>query len=96
MRAELNPHRAWKIRKGKPEVFIKGAIPWKPRQELPEAYQLNGAVYAFDMDKLTKNKTVSLLFGKQGAVLMSEERSLDIDDDLDFKIAEHRLKKVGM
>ena len=42
--AELNPHRAWKIEGGGPEVFIPGAVPWLPRQKLPKAYQLNGAV----------------------------------------------------
>ena len=37
--ATLNPHRAWKINDDCPEIFIEGAVPWLPRQELPKAYQ---------------------------------------------------------
>lgn len=85
--AELNPHRAWKISDHEPEVFIPGAIPWIPRQRLPEAYQLNGAVYAFRIDKLEPN-TISLLFGKSGAIIMPKNRSVDIDNPIDFLVTE--------
>lgn len=88
--AELNPHRAWKISAGTPEVFIEGAVPWLPRQELPEAFQLNGAVYAFRTD-LLKKESPSLLVGKTGAVVMPPERSVDIDTALDFLLAEATL-----
>jgi len=90
--AELNPHRAWKLNEGVPEVFIPGAIPWLPRQKLPKAYQLNGAVYVFRAAML-ENESKSLLQGKLGAVLMPRERSQDIDDSLDFKIVEALLQK---
>jgi N-acylneuraminate cytidylyltransferase len=90
--AELNPHRAWKLNEGVPEVFIPGAIPWLPRQKLPKAYQLNGAVYVFRAAML-ENESKSLLLGKLGAVLMPRERSQDIDDSLDFKIVEALLQK---
>lgn len=89
--AELNPHRAWKLIDGVPEVFIPGAIPWLPRQKLPKAYQLNGAVYLFRAAMLEK-ETKSLLVGKLGAVVMPRERSQDIDDNLDFMIVEALLK----
>ena len=45
--AALNPHRAWRLEGERPKPFIDGAIPWRPRQALPDAYQLNGGVYAF-------------------------------------------------
>jgi CMP-N,N'-diacetyllegionaminic acid synthase len=93
--AELNPHRAWKITDGRPEVFIPGAIPWQPRQKLPKAYQLNGAVYAFFVDSL-KIESPSLLVGRAGAVIMPKERSVDIDDRLDFSIVETLLKDRGL
>ena len=92
--ADLNPHRAWRIADGVPEVFIPGAVPWLPRQKLPKAYQLNGAVYVF-RGALLKEEAKSLLVGRLGAVLMPRERSQDIDDHLDFMIVEALLKESG-
>jgi N-acylneuraminate cytidylyltransferase len=89
--ADLNPHRAWKLHDGVPEVFIPGAIPWLPRQKLPKAFQLNGAVYLF-RTSLLAHESRSLLAGKLGAVLMPKNRSTDIDDHVDFMIAEALLK----
>jgi CMP-N,N'-diacetyllegionaminic acid synthase len=89
--ADLNPHRAWKIANHRPEVFIEGAVPWMPRQSLPKAYQLNGAVYAFRTEKLTADSP-GLLFGKAGAVVMPPERSVDIDTPIDLIVAEAILR----
>jgi CMP-N,N'-diacetyllegionaminic acid synthase len=93
--AELNPHRAWRLVNGIPEVFIPGAVPWLPRQKLPKAYQLNGAVYVFRASLLAQ-EAKSLLVGKLGAVLMPRERSQDIDDNVDFMIVEALLKKSNL
>jgi N-acylneuraminate cytidylyltransferase len=90
--AELNPHRAWRLIDGVPEVFVAGAIPWLPRQKLPKAYQLNGAVYVFRANLLAQEAN-SLLLGKLGAVLMPRVRSQDIDDSVDFTIVEALLKE---
>jgi CMP-N,N'-diacetyllegionaminic acid synthase len=89
--AELNPHRAWRIVEGVPEVFIPGAVPWLPRQKLPKAYQLNGAVYVFRANLLA-DQTKSLLLGKSAAVVMPRNRSHDIDDSVDFAVVEALLK----
>ena len=90
--AELNPHRAWRLVEGVPEVFIPGAVPWLPRQKLPKAYQLNGAVYVFRA-RLLAEEAKSLLVGRLGAVLMPRDRSQDIDDSVDFMIVEALLGK---
>jgi N-acylneuraminate cytidylyltransferase len=90
--AELNPHRAWRLVDGVPEVFIPGAVPWLPRQKLPKAYQLNGAVYVFRA-KLLAEEAKSLLVGRLGAVMMPRDRSQDIDDSVDFMIVEALLGK---
>jgi N-acylneuraminate cytidylyltransferase len=90
--ADLNPHRAWRIVDGKPTPFVDGAVPWLPRQKLPDAYQLNGAVYAFRMRSLDETAP-SLLVGRAGAVLMPASRSVDIDDELDFEFAEGLVRR---
>jgi CMP-N-acetylneuraminic acid synthetase len=85
--AELNPHRAWTISGDHPSPFIDGADPWLPRQQLPAAYQLNGAVYCFRADRLPQSGA-GLLFGKAAAVIMPEERSVDINTANDLLFAE--------
>jgi CMP-N,N'-diacetyllegionaminic acid synthase len=85
--AELNPHRAWKIDGHTPEVFIPGAVPWLPRQQLPAAYQLNGAVYAVRTDGLLASPQ-SMLFGRAGALKMPRVRSIDINDPIDLIVAQ--------
>jgi CMP-N,N'-diacetyllegionaminic acid synthase len=92
--ADLNPHRAWRLVDGIPEVFIPGAVPWLPRQQLPKACQLNGAVYIFRASLLAE-QTKSLLVGRLGAVMMPRERSQDIDDHLDFMIVEALMRDTG-
>jgi CMP-N,N'-diacetyllegionaminic acid synthase len=85
--ASVNPHRIWRVEAGDPEPFVEGADPFQPRQSLPEAYELSGAVYAFAIDALPESGS-SLLFGREGAVTMPPERSVDIDTELDFTVAE--------
>lgn len=85
--ADLNPHRAWRIQEGAPECFVEGSVPWLPRQQLPEAYQLSGEVYAFRLDRLATSNH-GLLFGRTGAVIVDGQASLDIDDERDFRLAE--------
>lgn len=56
------------------------------RQELPLFFRLNGAVYIAYCDYLIKHKG---FFGpKTFAYIMPQERSVDIDTEFDFKIAE--------
>ena len=93
--AELNPHRAWKINGHSPEPFIPATNPWLPRQKLPKAYQLNGAVYAFNVNAFKKRgDSPGLLFGKTGAVVIDKNEAVDIDDEIDFKVAEVMLAET--
>lgn len=90
--AHLNPHRAWRIVDNQPEAFIEGANPWLPRQRLPEAYQLSGTVYAFRLDRLPESGS-QVLFGAAGALIIDPLYSMDIDNELDFVIADAVLSK---
>lgn len=84
--ADINPERTWRMVDGLPRPFIEGAIPWKPRQLLTPAYQLNGAVYAFFPDRLPAG-VPNILFGKIGAELVPADSVIDIDTLKDFAIA---------
>lgn len=84
--ASLNPNRSWQISSnGEPSAFLEGADPWLPRQLLPQAYQLNGSVYAFYLNRFPKEGN-KILFGKSGAVI-SHHNSIDIDTEEDLVIA---------
>lgn len=93
--ADLNPTRAWKIENHEPKTFIEGAIPWLPRQKLPSAYQLNGAVYISKVKNIKHSKR-EILTGNIGAVIMPKQRSIDIDDQVDFLLAEMVMQKLNI
>lgn len=84
--ADINPERTWRIAEGAPEPFISGGVPWKPRQLLTPAYQLNGAVYTFFPDRLPVG-VPNILFGKMGAEIIASDSVVDIDEYKDFVIA---------
>ena len=54
------------------------------RQTAPKVYDMNAAIYIWKRDVLVKNK--SLFNKKTGIYLMPKNRSIDIDDELDYKI----------
>ena len=61
------------------------------RQDLPEVYSLNGAIYVAQTAWLLSNKT--FLTHETHAYIMPEERSVDIDSDIDFRFAEFLMKR---
>jgi len=62
-------------------------------QDLGAFYRLNGAVYAFYVNSLLENKGISYT-EKVHAYIMPTEFSIDIDSELDFKIAEFLMKEL--
>jgi len=70
--------------------FIRKEVMNKNRQELPKFYRLNGAIYIAYCDYLQKQKS---FFGKDTfAYIMPKSRSMDIDDEIDFRLAEILIK----
>ncbi|GHA85070.1 posttranslational modification protein [Algimonas arctica] len=57
------------------------------RQAAPEVFALNGAVYVWAREELLKTDD-SVVRGYARIFQMNHERSIDIDTELDFKIAE--------
>lgn len=62
-----------------------------PRQRFSQYYRINGAIYIVGVKFLMEYGN---LYGKQGyAYIMSREHSVDIDDELDFAMAEFLMKR---
>lgn len=90
--ANLHPYRAWKIEPDSCYEFIADVDPWLPRQKLPKAYQLNGAVYALRIDQ-PPQPSQPFLPKPIGGIIMPKERSIDIDDSYEFLLAEWLLRR---
>lgn len=60
------------------------------RQDLPCVYRINGAIYICKISSLSKERTFCPK--KSIGFLMPKERSIDIDDSFDFKLAEFLMK----
>jgi CMP-N,N'-diacetyllegionaminic acid synthase len=74
------------------ENFISEEIKHKRSQELPKFYRLNGAIYICKTEKLIEENTF-LLKKNVYAYIMDKKSSIDIDEELDFKLAEIILKE---
>ncbi|HBX50595.1 MAG: CMP-N-acetlyneuraminic acid synthetase [Bacteroidetes bacterium GWF2_33_38] len=72
------------------ENFIRPEIRNKRSQDLPKYYRLNGAVYVSEIKYLYENN--GFLGHQTKAYVMPRERSIDIDNEIDFKLAELVLK----
>jgi CMP-N-acetylneuraminic acid synthetase len=67
--------------------FLKEEIKNKRSQDLDKYYRVNGAIYICKTDKFLQENT---LFLKDNifAYIMDRKNSVDIDDEVDFKLAE--------
>lgn len=72
-------------------VIPGGVLPGR-RQDLPAAYALNGAVYVARTDWLARNG--EFITEETAGHVMPAVRSLDIDTELDLRIAEFMLKEI--
>lgn len=85
---EVEAHPDWMFTLGNDSTLTPYAIGSLAtrRQDLPSVYTLNGAIYVADTDWLVKNRS----FIGPGTIgyEMPRERSLDIDEEMDFKMLE--------
>ena len=67
--------------------FLRNEIKNKRSQDLPIYYRLNGAIYICKTDRLLQEKSF-FINDNIFAYVMDRKSSVDIDDEIDFKIAE--------
>lgn len=72
--------------------FIRPEAENKNRQDLPKHYRLNGGVYAVRCSYMLS--TMKLYSDRSYAYLMDNESSIDIDNELDFLVAEKIFEKL--
>lgn len=76
------------------EGFLEGLVnntyPFTPRQELPDAYLPNGAIYIVNLKAFKKYK--SFFTDKTIQYIMSVDKSIDVDTTEDIKQIENQLK----
>lgn len=73
------------------ENFIRPEVVKMPRQSIPTYYRINGALYIVKIDHLMGN--VDIYGNRSFASVMKKENSIDIDEMLDFIIAESLSKR---
>ena len=61
------------------------------RQDAPKSYDMNASIYIWKRDIILNEKT--LFLDKTGLYVMPEERSIDIDTELDFEFVEFLMRK---
>lgn len=61
------------------------------RQDAPKSYDMNASIYIWNRDTILNKKSIFL--EKTGLYVMPEERSIDIDNPLDFEFVEFILGK---
>jgi CMP-N,N'-diacetyllegionaminic acid synthase len=61
------------------------------RQDAPKSYDMNASIYIWKRDIILNENT--LFLEKTGLYVMPEERSIDIDTELDFEFVEFLMRK---
>jgi len=61
------------------------------RQDAPKSYDMNASIYIWKRDTLLKEN--SIFSENTGLYVMPEERSIDIDSELDYKFVEFLMKE---
>lgn len=88
--AHRNPYfNMVEVKNGQVGLVKKGNF--VSRQSAPQVYDMNSSIYVWWKDILKKKKSIFL--ENSYTYTMPKERSVDIDDSIDFKIAEMLLKE---
>lgn len=74
--------------------FLKKASAEVRSQDLPPYFRVNGAVYIAETSELLKLKTF-VGISNSFAYVMEREKSVDIDSEIDFQLAEFFLNRIN-
>ena len=89
--AEVNPYWTNILENDQLKYFIKEGKTILRRQDLPKIYRLNGAIYVVKTAVLLNELTLEP--EKSTGYEMDSRASIDIDDIIDFKLAELLMKE---
>lgn len=89
---EQNPYWMKKIENKYLVDFIKQEKQYTRRQDIPKLYRLNGAIYIIKKETLLNER--SFFAKKTIPYIMDKLTSLDIDDIIDFKLAEMLMEET--
>jgi N-acylneuraminate cytidylyltransferase len=95
--SEVVQHPRWMYtlgENGRLAPLISDGRVYARRQDLPPVFILNGAVYVSECNWLRLQQT--FLSDRTVGYVMPQERSLDIDQEIDLKICDDRLRKTGL
>lgn len=70
--------------RGKVQLIKQGSF--TSRQSAPKVYDMNSSIYVWWKERF--KKSVKIFMDNSRIYIMPKQRSVDIDDDIDFKIAE--------
>ena len=85
------PHWMYTLEGDRLKPLIEDGEKITRRQDAPEVYRINGTVYVTYRDVIMKQNRV--LGDDTRAYIMPQDRSIDIDTELDFKLAELLMKE---
>lgn len=88
-----HPYNAYRVEGEALEPFIRRDTGTTLRQDYPEAYRLNGAIYVSRPDTL--RRLHSFIRGKLVPYIMPKERSVDVDDSSDMLYASMLMNRRG-
>ena len=78
-------------KKGEVDVAKKSTSPIVRRQDAPRCFDMNASIYIWKRNCFLNQK--GLFTKRTGLYIMPEERSIDIDSEVDFKLVELLMKE---
>ncbi len=90
---EINPlWNSWKVDDGWLEVLFEGSSRYKCRQEVPEVFQINAALYLWDAGYVRRTEGTTWRGGRMLPLELSASASIHIDNLEEFNRAEALIK----